>query len=700
MKKTIVLCKKLCFVLLALAFVHLTSCKNDDIPSESYYTFTGETLTSYLQSDPDFSMYYEFVKRSRQPGSTATLPALLSSYGYFTCFAPTNKAITTYLNGLGCNSIEDIYTNYPETQADSIINLVAQMHVISSGSNATVYESKNFDRKIPDQNLYGKILYIEPYGDSYIVNDMSHIVTRDVKLHNGVLHGVDAVIEPSDVRLQEFFAMNPRYTIFGRLMELTRLDRDGRILTIPEVYDYVVDQTDYEEYKLHDLHIEVPQKLEQYYTVFIEPDSVYTLRIPDLATVTTLEDTLDLVKAFAKDWFDTEYAGTPEHAEGDNENWSDPSNYLNRFVAYHVVNKHIARAEFTEYNIGLESSYGRIKEFYETIAPNQELYLSAGKNGHAWVDGVDPDPNRVVLNPSPEEAIFNLDKDWGRPLKDGPIISPRTVVTQNGFFHEIGDILVFPRNNFKKIRFRHDMSTLHPEIQSNFFRYKYRRQGRIVFPENFLSNIKYITPGTVYLMISPNLNTGWGYNGHQGDEMFAYNNYDFVLRLPPVPAGTYEVRMGFTSAEARGCAQFFLGTEDDCDWEAGSFDGLKPCGIPVDLTVTISKHGWKPDVPGDLEATLEIDKEMRATGWMKGPNSWRCQNGNSTRSLRETETVDGTGHSPSRYILGQVEVKRDGPIFVRARNVTGMSKVELMMDYFEICPDNIYNNPFSSEPRD
>ena len=675
------------------------SCTNDDIPSDSYYTFTGQTIADYLASEPRFSMYDEIIHRATQSATGASLVSLLGSYGYYTCFAPTDSAMVDYLEQFGCETIDGLYDVMPAASADSIIDLVAKMHVISSSYNATVYETQYFDQKLADANLYDKIIYVTNLGDTYRLNDQATVVLRDVELHNGVLHGLDHVLTPSDMKFEDFFEQHPKFSIFGRLCELTEVA--NRINTVPEDYGYVPDNTDYSEFQEHDLHIEAPQALKFFYTVFLESDSVYGEKLPGVRAATSWEDTLEAVKDYAMEWFLREYDDAPTVLQaGQNENWASPDNYLNRFVAYHIVNKKIARADFTRYTLAMEQGYTHAREYHETLAPNTILYVSALANGHAWPDGVDPDPNRVTLNPKGEfdkDAIWRDDKDWSRPKEDGPIVLPTTYTTENGFFHEIGDLLTFTREEFRGHRFRIDLSCISPEIQDNDFRYKYTQQGRIVFPQGYLQNVKFLTTQTVMFMICPNTNASpGGYNSHEADEMFFRRNYDFVLRLPPVPAGNYEVRVGFSSSEHRGCAQFYMGNDANCDWENENFSGMVPCGIPVDLTQIVANFGYVADSEFSSEEEIqENDKNMRNQGRMKGPNSWRGANGND-KNLRDI----GTGHSPQRVILGRTTLSEDGSIYVRARSMVNNDGIELMMDYIEICPDNIFDNPEKTEPRD
>ena len=688
----------------------LFSCQNDDIPSDSYYTFTGYTCESYLADKPEFSIFNEFLDYSSltpsSGGTSSSIADLLSSYGYYTVFAPDNEAMTAYLHKLGdenCNSRRDLYNYFTEAQVDSITDVVAQMHVVSSSQNLRTYTSENFEQKLLDQNLYTKVIYVSQDGDSYIINDVATITERDIEVHNGCVHRINAVLEPTGRNLDEFFNEYPQFSIFRKALEATKVSE--RMNLIPEQYDYEKDNTDYSYWVTAvapwDNYLGTPDRRKFAYTMFIEPDDVYTAAIPELASPGA--DTLALLQAYALAWFESEYTDMPELLErGKNTAITDSDNYFNRFVAYHILNKKVDRTDFTRYNMGMPPDYVRYHQWAETLAPNTMLYMSAGANGHAWPGGVDPDPNILNLNPSPDnQEVFNAKNQWRRPTDDGVHLGNEIYYTENGYIHPIEDILVYPRSEFKRTRFRLEISSIFPEVMSNDYRYWNVTMGRLVFPHDYLSHIHFISESTVFELCYPNRDEppGAGRNGYEGDEWMCYNNYDVILRLPPVPRGTYEVRFGYTRAATRGCAQFYLAGPGDYEWGTDNYSGFRPCGIPIDLTVTVKDHGWKSD-EGLSEAEIaENDKEMRARGFMKGPNSWRANNGGSTFSLRETAN-SGEGDSPQRAILGQITLDEDGPIYVRARNATTMTTVELMMDYFEICPDNIYNNPYASEPID
>ena len=176
------------FSLLACGFAAV-SCTNDDIPSDSYYTFTGQTIDDYLEGNADFSIYAEFIRNARTDDDGSSLSSLLNSYGYYTCFAPDNEAMTDYLATLECASFAEMQEKYGsqaaqghgyegKTKADSIIDVVAKMHVVSSNEAGVAYESKDFSEKLGDLNLLNRVIYISMADDGgYVVNSTSPSAT-------------------------------------------------------------------------------------------------------------------------------------------------------------------------------------------------------------------------------------------------------------------------------------------------------------------------------------------------------------------------------------------------------------------------------------------------------------------------------------------------------------------------------------------
>ena len=93
----------------------LTSC-SDEPDSEYFYTFTGEMMSEYLKSRPQYSEFTEIVER-------AGLMDLLATYGHYTCFAPSNDAVDKFLQGRGLSSVSQL--------SDADCDTIARTHLVS-----------------------------------------------------------------------------------------------------------------------------------------------------------------------------------------------------------------------------------------------------------------------------------------------------------------------------------------------------------------------------------------------------------------------------------------------------------------------------------------------------------------------------------------------------------------------------------------
>ena len=99
-----------------LASGSLTSC-SDEPDSEYFYTFTGEMMSDYLKSHPEYSEFAEIVER-------AGFMDLLATYGHYTCFAPSNDAINTFLQKRGLNSVSQL--------SDADCDTIARNHLVNN----------------------------------------------------------------------------------------------------------------------------------------------------------------------------------------------------------------------------------------------------------------------------------------------------------------------------------------------------------------------------------------------------------------------------------------------------------------------------------------------------------------------------------------------------------------------------------------
>ena len=150
-----------------------SSCDSDKIDAQSYYTFIGETVVSYLEKNPD-----QFSEMSAVLEFTG-LDALLATYGTFTCFIPTNEAMRAYYADSSKNS-------YSEFSVESLREMVFYQII-----DTKRYLSTDFPQgRLANKNMMSRFIDIsfENYAQDggILVNSSSTIKLKDQEVHNGV----------------------------------------------------------------------------------------------------------------------------------------------------------------------------------------------------------------------------------------------------------------------------------------------------------------------------------------------------------------------------------------------------------------------------------------------------------------------------------------------------------------------------------
>ena len=211
-------------------------------------------------------------------------------------------------------------------------------------------------------------------------------------------------------------------------------------------------------------------------------------------------------------------------------------------------------------------------------------------------------------------------------------------------------------NDVLNKRMRIDAYAIPPQLTNNNIRWN-------------LDDIRTITPNYCgeYFQFNPACKIIlWGSNSwddHQADEISIRGWYDFTLRLPPVPPGTYEIRFGYNAVSWRGIAQLFI-------------DG-QISGIPVDLSRNGADPnvGWVPDSQTN-DNGVENDKMMRNRGNMKGGNA--IYNSGYSVTTRQSQ-------NDLRVIVGTFTFQNYDYHYFRAKNVE-REDGEFQLDYIEYVP--------------
>lgn len=549
------------YLLLALvAVLGLTSCNSDNIDADAMYTFTGETVYSFCAKTPELQKFADLLDRTEQK-------TFFSLYGHYTTFAPTNDAIDAYLAKKGLN--------FDELTREQMLKIVYNS-TIKAGDKAIL--SKDFiEGALPNESLSDRWIVLsfgvnEQSEREIYVNKHSTIVSLDNEVHNGVVHVVNSVVEPSEETLLGVLQQQDNFKLWSLAYEASGMDKGMNAL---------YDSTYVSPYPLGYVMIDgwtfrVPDKSKLGWTMFCEPDSLLAeYGATDLPSLERLAE---------------QYYGSKDLGKYNSED-----NPLHKFVAYHILNRQMSTRNFLYVGVKTADTYQDKRfQYYETMLANRLIEIRAG--------------NRINTRKNGKHV--------------GLIESQSNIDAVNGFIHTIKDLMVYDedimRNDVLHKRIRFDFYDIPPHFVNNNIRWQCDKiQGYNGFsctPDFCGDYLKFNDVATLKFWASD------GWTCMCGDEVVFKGWYDCTWRMLPVPPGNWEIRLGYTSAWWRGIGQLFI-------------DG-QIAGIPKDLSIegTDPRVGWVADdqTPDD---GIENDKLMRNHGYMKYPNSIAYGGTTTTRDI-------------------------------------------------------------------
>lgn len=668
--------------------VTLNSC-SENIDDSSLYTFTGETITDYFENRPDsFSSYLTILGKVRlSKRSTSTLKELLDARGNYTCFAPTNEAVTAYLDSL-IQIGEASSTNVDEIP-DSVAENIVFNSIIENGDNEA-YRTTSFVDKEPLALTNMNSRYITPtYSvDSenntiIYLNLFSKIINGDIELQNGFVHAIDHVLSPSRATVSDMIIATENTQLFGQLLELTKWDTK---------------LTKYKDTDWEELHEDIcgttysginggweglyPEHRFYGYTIFVETDSVFAAN--GITDITSLKEYVRAHNNFDDDT-------NQGHVTSWDNDYESDYNWLNQFVAYHILPEKLTFTNMVtfanEYGITATDRKNdptlfkvNVWEYWETVGVQRRSLKITGCRPSG--SSVQRRINRKSVYNQGTYREMQTSMDTPGILISGDN-GPYPYEAQNGFYYPIDDILLWTPDVPNKIlneRLRYDITALFPELLTNNIRQN--RNASWYFHEDYLDNMYEIVEGTDFEYLP---NTSWS-NGlgswldYQIDEFNIRGQLDFTMKLPPVPyTGTYELRYGVWANGNRGMAQIYLGKNPK---------NLPAIGIPIDLrsgsgTNPVST-GWVAEssiapVGRDSTALYENQKTMRNMGFMKGPKYVQVSGGTARDSQNNLRKIIYTG----QFEAGET-------YWIRFKSVLNSTSAEFFYDYIELVPKSVY----------
>lgn len=671
------------------------SCSDD--PDElSRYTSTAEYASDFIVNREKFSDFVKVVTRSN-------MLSLLGTYGSYTVFAPTNDAFAEYLAGKGLSSVDEL--------SDDDCDTITFTHIIEQAFFTTDYN----DGTYPVLNMLDRTLTITCDSDTVSVpgevnlvlyiNKTAQMIAYDDSVENGVVHTMGSVIGATNDMLPTIMGNDSTISLFYEALVLTHMD-DSLEAYIDSTYSVGSDSIDWTNDALvmstATEYDNVAYMENRYYnfTAFVPQNSVF-----EAYGITDIEGLIEL----AHQCYDPVY---PDDA--DIEDYTDRSNALNRFVSYHLLDRlgtyyglTCVDGSGTSY---LANCFARnkwdIADWYETMMPYSIIKCSfpSGSASGLYI-------NRRGVQARADSRGYKIAGAKVTPASDVDI--DQTAV--NGVYHYISDFLsygyhpyqdnngtvgVYTQEDVFTERLRIDCATLSPDFMTSGARGHYTNSGIengkygywdatsnssnvetcLGFKAGSAKNFEF-TDNT-HVHVRPRVLTFWSY---QADEVTIKGRYDLTVKLPPVPAGDWEIRMGTCiDFDSRGIVQYYI---DDV-----------PQGIPFDMRKGGDDWGWTSDDDlGDEEQIKAFDKQFHYKGWMKGPKSY----GNSSSTSGSSAPTDYFRNYSNtlRKVIGTYHSYGSEYHYLRLQQKMESSENELNFDYIELCPSTVYNNPDVAEDK-
>ena len=298
MNRLVKVLRRAACLMAAASALWLTGCQ-ENVDTSNRYVFTKQTIVSYLEKHEVYSEYLDLLGKVKvSPKSNSTVRQLLTARGSYTCFAPTNEAIYSYLDSLVAKGLIsepswDSFTS--EKVRDSVYKVIVFNSIIDGGDfdydgarvmyetgampynpNEEIASPTMADRKLsvlrgnnPDSILINKTLRMSPKN-------------KDIPAINGVIHQMEDVIAPGNdalsAVLQSYIdTQKDGFQVMARLVFACGLG-DTLSKLRDETYELLYQTGYFENLFKHPTEGSqgyVPRHRKYGFTIFAEPDEFW-----------------------------------------------------------------------------------------------------------------------------------------------------------------------------------------------------------------------------------------------------------------------------------------------------------------------------------------------------------------------------------------------------------------------------------------
>jgi hypothetical protein len=665
----------------------------------------------------------------------------ISTYMKYTCFAPVNEGVEPYIDSLYYDNNKSFPHNGIQESAnwgslsleekvslmsDSLCEDLSKYHL--SGETfmqVNISGATSCSTLMTARTITVDIFRDGSYAGKTSLNGRSAIIDGDIEASNGILHICTGIIPRSDRTIDDQMHAEGDFTIFHAALQLTGLDKILQVEKKDTAYNYT--GTDRDGNTLY-----CPTECLIKWTVFAETDDVFKAN-----GINSFED----LKAKCIEWYGnpTWYNYVSEHGVqiSTGDDYTNEWNVVHMFVAYHILRAGMPIDKIVyEYNSKTQASWNLCfgyepQEYFETLLPNTlmkvwETRPKSQKNLYI---------NRYRQNNTMTEELGTFGNDGTHPIVFEGVPVDRTtradgtspsVETLNGYIHRIKGILLYDQNavNAQNERIRLDSSTFLYELINNGIRFATPSEvsvmnsggdgNRVAFDNAYFENIRCYNPGT---LLRFNVMGAWRANN--SDQFQGWNIYDFAIKLPHVPTGTYELRIVYPPMGRGGLMQFYLGN-------SSSQSSMIAQGIPFDAcadpTIEGNVMGCEPileeygtDDDGNQYETgsdygVESDQRMHVRGYMRAPASFSRGTYNTITEKLTYDPSDiysaaknivgstscrsewGYGTMMLRRIICTQRFEQGKDYWLRIKNLVDNEQLGWSFDFVELCPVSIANS--------
>ena len=199
----------------AFAFMAMYACNVPDDTSLQRFEIeevtNPETIAQHVIARPELSLFEEALRKVQEDNEDFRVITELNIPGNSTLFAPSNAAITEFLDANGISDIND-------TPVDDLTDLILKHIVVGEFKASDLTTGYIASRTTKTYEVDGNdveenvSLFVNNTEEGISINRDSNVITADIDANNGVIHVLDQVIGNST--MASLIGVNPTLSAY------------------------------------------------------------------------------------------------------------------------------------------------------------------------------------------------------------------------------------------------------------------------------------------------------------------------------------------------------------------------------------------------------------------------------------------------------------------------------------------------------